>query len=96
MGLMTAREYESKKTEETQPAISLERPVKVEVQVNRFYLQHPDSVGDITCDFQIEVDGKVEIVKLEHGRTVIKNERLADTLLKRGYIEYRRREKIDG
>jgi hypothetical protein len=91
--LMTAREYEQKKIDQVEkPREHNEQTKKPEKEI-RYFLQHPD--GNMSCEFQIEIEGAFETVKLENGRAVIKKQTLADALLKRGYIEYRRMEVLN-
>ena len=89
--VVTARQFETQKKQEEIKKVSEQKTEKKEQGEScRFFLQHPD--GDITCDFFVDILGVLEKVKLDSGRSVIKNRAVAEYLIKEGYIQYRKME----
>ena len=97
MAVLSAIEY--RKIQDKKPEI-VSRPEQVAESIEKprvkrpkaddpwFILQHPDATPGnmVTCDFELEIDGQKEKVKIERGRVETQVKGVKDELIRRGYL----------
>lgn len=96
MAVLTAKEFQviQKKGTEEKSSVPFDIIIQKDIKPNvKYFLQHPDQApgNSIDASMVVDTDGKRQEIIFENGRAVITDKKIAETLIKKGFIEYRRR-----